>query len=348
MRNLMQNTIYRQDVLTTLKNIVNVTKLCNQSILITGASGLIGSFLVDVLHEANQVMQLGIRIYAMGRNLQRLSDRFPYASTSEDIVLFEHDVVEPFHSSITKLDYIIHAAGNAYPQAMYTDPVGTIQANVVGTYNLWELLRKANGKRLLFVSSGEVYGQTSNDIAAFDEDYQGRVDLLAVRSCYPLSKRAAENLCISYAQQFHLETVIVRPCHTYGATATKLDNRAHSQFLQKAAEHQDIILKSKGKQIRSYSYVADVVSGLLTVLLEGGNGEAYNLSNNNIRISIADLAETIAMLAHVKICYDLNDMQPSPFSRAVLKSNKLEKLGWKPAFDLEKGLSHTLMILRGR
>lgn len=351
MRNLMQNTIYRQDLLTTLNSIVNIKKLRNQSILVTGASGLIGSYLVDVLHEANQVMQLGLHIYAMGRSLKRLSDRFPYASTSEDIILLEHDVVNPFQSSITKLDYIIHAAGNAYPQAMYTDPVGTIQANVVGTYNLWELLKKTSGKRLLFVSSGEIYGQASDDsddVVALDEDYQGRVDLLSVRSCYPLSKRAAENLCISYAQQFHLETVIVRPCHTYGATATQFDNRAHAQFLQKAVEQQDIILKSKGQQIRSYSYVADVVSGLLTVLLEGEGGEAYNLSNNKVRVSIADLAEMIAALAHVKVRYDLNDMQPSPFSRAVLNSNKLEKLGWKPAFDLEKGLLHTLTILRGR
>ena len=156
---LMQNTIYRQDLLITLKNVVNLEYLRKKSILIAGASGLIGSFLVDALHEANQTMQMGIQIYAMGRNLSRLFARFPYASNSKDLHLVEHDVVFPFQSNVIKLDYIIHAAGNAYPQAIYTDPVGTIRANIEGTYNLLELLRQTDGKRLLFVSSGEIYGQ---------------------------------------------------------------------------------------------------------------------------------------------------------------------------------------------
>lgn len=347
MNNLIQNSIYKQDIFTTLNSVVNLKKIRNQSVLITGASGLIGSFIVDTLHEANQMMKMGIKIYAMGRNLERLLKRFPYAIDSKDIFLVEHDVVYPFQPSCIKFDYIIHAAGNAYPQAMYTNPVGTIQANITGTYNLLELLKQTNGKRLLFVSSGEIYGQAEGSISAFDEEYQGKIDLLSVRSCYPLSKRTAENLCVSYAKQFQIEAVIVRPCHTYGATATHFDNRAHTQFLKKAIRHQDIILKSQGQQIRSYSYVGDTVSGLLTVLLEGKNREAYNLSNNTVYISIAELAKKIATLAHVKIHYELNDLQPSPFARAVLDSNKLERLGWKPAFDLEKGLLHTLMILRG-
>lgn len=343
--NLLKNDIYVQDLNVALKNIKNIQRLRNKSILITGASGLIGSSMVDLLCEANRNMKMGIQIYAMGRNLDRLFRRFPYAKLYHNIHFIEHDIVQ----SLTKFfdihfDYIIHAAGNASPQAIYTDPVGTIRANIDGTFNLLELLNHVKGKRLLFISSGEVYGQSSPDVLAFNEEYQGPITFLSVRSSYPLSKRTAENLCISYAKQYRLDTVIVRPCHIYGATILQSDNRAYAQFIRNAHHHQSIVLKSRGNQVRSYLYVADAVSSIFTALLNGKNGEAYNLANKRVCISIAELAQAIAEDADVQIRFEYHNDQPSPFSRAVLNCEKIEHLGWTAVFDLKTGIRHTLKI----
>lgn len=346
MRNIIENKLYQNDIQCCLKQIVNLKELADKSILITGATGLIGSFIVDTLYIANSLFDMNIKIYALGRDLERLKLRFNY-STQNEIFFIEHDVRNVLNIDI-RIDYIIHAASNAYPAIMYADPVGTIMANLNGTYNLLNYLKKVNGKRLLFVSSGEIYGESIDKIDSFVEDYNGFIDILNIRSSYPLSKRCAENLCISFSKQFNLETVIVRPCHTYGPNNTRFDNRANVQFINKAINNEDIVLKSKGLQIRSYEYIADSISGLLTVLINGKNGEAYNLSNNKSMISIAEFAQIVAEIAGVKVVYDIKDIQPSPFSRAVLDGNKLEKLGWKAEFGIRRGIKHTFYINKNR
>ena len=345
--NLYQSKLYFEDIDRTLRHVVGMEKLFGKSVLITGATGTIGSFVADTLIRFNHQNAAKLKIYLAGRDLEKLRMRF---EECENIDFLIYDMESPIKFEVS-VDYIIHAAGNAHPAAFNGDPVGTIIGNVESTFALLEYLKKHCGKRLLYVSSGEVYGQGDVSISAFKEEYAGYVNALSPRSCYPLSKRTTENLCVSYWKQYGGETVIVRPCHTYGPCMSTTDNRAHVQFFHNALDGEDILLKSAGRQMRSYNYVADCVAGLLTVLINGEPGEAYNLANPESRLTIAQLAAKIAKAESKKVVFEdptsVEIANQSPIAKQVLDTQKLEKLGWKPAFSIEEGISHTLSICKG-
>ncbi len=329
---------------------MNISELRGSSVLITGATGLIGSFVVDMLLEYNRLEQADIHIYALGRSEQRLKARFEDVATDR-LHFVAQDVNQP-PSFDFEVDYIIHAASNAYPASFAEDPVGTILSNIFGTQYLLDYAKNHGTKRFLFVSSGEVYGQGDPSLTAFPEHFSGYVDPTEPRSCYPASKRAAETLCVSYTQQFGLETVIVRPCHIYGPNTTGSDNRASVQFMNNAIKGEDILMKSRGTQMRSYCYVADCASALLTVLLCGEKQEAYNIANPHARVTIAGLAEAIADAAGRKVVFAEADPvskgQETPITYAVLDSDKLCALGWNGNYTVEQGVLSTYRVLTGR
>jgi len=339
---------YEQDLQTALQNTHSLASLRGKKVMITGATGLIGSFLVDVLLAFNRTQQGDVDVYAVGRSRERLAARFAGAIT-ERLHFVEQDVNEPPTMDFA-VDYVIHAASNAYPAAFVKDPVGTILSNVLGTHYLLDYAHAHGAKRFLFVSSGEVYGQGDPALEAFTEEYSGYVDPTAVRSCYPASKRAAETLCASYAQQYGLETVIVRPCHTYGPNATAQDNRANVQFVNSAVAGENIIMKSRGTQMRSYCYVADCVSAMLTVLLDGKCGEAYNIANPAARTTIAGFAQAVAEATGVQVLFEEPDAvaksQQTAISYAVLDSQKLCALGWQGQYTVEDGVRQTVRTLQ--
>lgn len=342
---LYKQKLYQSDLLTAINSTVDFCKIFNKSVMITGATGLIGSFLVDMFLYSNETLNSKIKIYAIGRNYQRLETRF---GINDNLIFIEHDVNDEINFTY-KVDYIIHAASNAYPEVFDKDPVGTIMSNVLGTKKLLDYGGKNDCKRFLYISSGEVYGQGDINVDAYKENYSGYIDITNSRSCYPASKRVAETLCCAYSKQNGLETVMVRPCHIFGPNTTNVDNRANVQFVNNILKGENIILKSSGSQIRSYCYIADCCSGLLTVLLNGKKCESYNLSNNNERISIARFAEIIAQLAEKKVLIENYDKtlkdQQSPITRQVLDSTKLEALGWNAKYSIEHGIENTLKIL---
>lgn len=345
---LYNSDIYCQDLQTAITATPGLDKLCGRSVMITGATGLIGSFVVDVLMRYNQTHNAQIHVFALGRSLARLEQRFQDIK-SDNLTFVEHDVnTSPAFDF--QVDYLIHAASNAYPAAFVKDPVGTILSNVMGTHYLLEYAKTHGAQRFLFVSSGEVYGQGDPTITAFKEDYSGYVDPTQARSCYPASKRTAETLCVSYLKQYGLDTVIVRPCHTYGPNVTAADNRASVQFIDNAVAGQDIILKSAGTQMRSYCYVADCASALLTVLLQGKSGEAYNIANRDARVTIAEFAEQAAQTVGKKVLFEEPDAaeraQQTAISYAVLDSQKLYDLGWHGQYTVQNGVKHTILTLR--
>ncbi|WP_339219889.1 NAD-dependent epimerase/dehydratase family protein [Paenibacillus sp. FSL H8-0332] len=346
---LYNNNDYKIDMRTVLQSNIPFEKLDGCNVLITGASGMIGSFLSDILMFCNEERAYNINIFVMGRSEDRLRKRFETHYRNTNFHIIEQDVNLPLLCS-DKFDYIIHAASNAYPDLFSKDPVGTIMGNIWGTYNLLEYARRSKLERFLFVSSGEVYGQGAENIIEFLETYSGEVDSTNFRSCYPNGKRAAETLCASYSQQYGLDTIIARPCHIFGPTLTLNDNRASSHFINEVLAGNDIIMKSQGSQLRSYCHVADCVSGILTILLKGENGNAYNIANSKSNITIRELAECIADISGKKVIFKLPDEVEkasfNPVTRSVLNSEKLEKLGWYPEYDLRTGLIRTIKILK--
>lgn len=315
------------------------------SILVTGASGLIGSCMVDVLLTANRQLGTGYMIYALGRDNNRLKIRFPYAG--EDLKFVVQDITAPLNND-SHYDYIIHAASNADPVSYAKYPVETILTNVDGARTVLEYCRGHKSTRALLTSTFEVYGRHEEDVYT-EEDF-GKLDQNDVRSGYPESKRVSELLFRSYARQYNTDVVIGRLSSVYGPTMLKNDSKAHAQFLRNGLAGENIVLKSKGTQKRTYCYVMDAVSGLFTVLFTGMKGEAYNIANKESVSTISEVAECIAGLCGTKIVFDIpNEIEKRGFSRlqnCVLETRKLESLHWKGRYDLLAGIRSTIRILR--
>ena len=246
-------------------------------------------------------------------------------------------------------DYIIHGASNASPNHIICEPVETMISNFIGIKYLLDYAKDSGTKRVLYISSSEVYGTKENNEPSKINDY-GWIDILNPRSSYSIGKCAAETLCASYADEYGVESVIIRPGHIYGPTAIESDSRVSSAWAYAAAYGRDIIMKSDGLQIRSYCYCLDCASAILKVLLRGQCVQAYNISNPNSIISIRKMAEILAKSAGVKIRMELpNKIEKkgfNPMSNSSLDSTELLALGWKGQFDAERGFSHTIDILK--
>ena len=319
-------------------------KLSGTNILITGATGLIGSTLVDVL-MSNPCRDYSV--YASGRNMERGQKRFEKYLSLDSFRFIRYDVMMPLQSDV-QFDYIIHAASNASPNTFSKNPVEIVKANILGVSNLIEYGMGHGMKRFLYVSSGEVYGE--GDGRVMTEEYSGYVDCLNPRSCYPSSKRTAETLCVSYASEYGADVVIARPRHVYGPNFTESDNRVYAQFIRNILHEEDIVLKSKGEQVRSWCYVVDCVSALLYVLLKGASGEAYNIADPNSVLTIRQLAEMLAEIGSRKVVMDIpSDIEKSvfnPVSKSVFSVDKLERLGWKVSGNMYEKMSKTVSQVR--
>ena len=345
----LKSGIYDQDI----KNIIDLdlpwNKLQNHSLLFTGASGLIGTMLVDVLMAKNEKEQLNCKIYAVGRNEKKAKKRFVDYWENPCFCFVAMDVNKPIQFE-ENIDYIIHAASNTHPKLYASDPVGSLMTNLEGTYNLLEYGRTHNLKRMLFLSSVEIYGQALHSNDVFDEKYCGYIDCNGVRACYPEGKRAGEALCNAYISKFGLDIVIPRLSRVYGPTMRLDDSKAMSQFLMNGVRGEDIVLKSRGLQKFSYCYVGDVVQGLLYCLLKGECGEAYNIADVKTDLLLKDITQYIASLNGRKVAFDLPDvMELKGFSKVtvgVMDSTKLQRLGWYPFDDLKSGLKKTIEVLK--
>ncbi len=335
---------YPDDIREVAKLRLPWEELYNCNVMVAGATGLIGSCLVEVLMARPN---RSYSVYAMGRNLMRMEQLFGKYKTEEGFHTIIGDVTKPL-SIQQPVHYIIHAASGAAPSEFTNHPVEVMKANVNGVIHLMEYGIQHQLKRFLYISSGEVYGE--GDGRVFTEDYSGYVDCNTPRSCYPSSKRAAETLCASYAAEYGIDVVIARPCHIYGPNFTETDNRVYAQFIRNILKGEDIIMKSTGEQFRSWCYVVDCVSALLFVMLKGGSGEAYNIADAASIITIRELAEMLSGIGNCKVVIDVPSILErkgyNPVTKSVFSIEKLEKLGWQVSGSMKEKMIKTIIHLK--
>lgn len=351
MYEMIDNELYYDDVKYVANLELPWEKIADSTVMITGASGLIGSALIDSIMYRNLHNDMNCTILAIGRNVEKAKHRFSGYWDDHCFKFIVHDINLPLDDIFpNKIDYIIHLASNTHPVAYATDPIGTVTANIIGTNNLLEYAVNHKTRRFMFASSNEIYGENRGDVEFFDEHYCGYIDSNTLRAGYPESKRCGEALCQAYLKQRNLDVVIPRLTRSYGPTMLMSDTKAISQFIKKGIEGEDIVLKSEGTQYYSYTYMLDAVAGLLTVLLKGDSGNAYNIADESGDIMLKDLASIIAGYADRKVVFELpDDVEKAGYSTATkarLDGNKIRKLGWKPRYNIRDGIIRTIEILK--
>lgn len=325
----------KEDIKKIAESDLNWQKLKNKRIMISGGTGFIGSLMLDVFRYRNFRYGDGIRVISLSRR----------GGTSDETVEYiKHDITKPVDYAYN-IDYIIHLASNTHPKQYADDPIGTITTNIFGCNNLLKLAVEKKA-RFILASSVEIYGQGSE--VPMNEQYCGYIDCNQARSGYNEAKRTCESLCQSYRKKYGVNVVIARLARIFGADK-KNDTKAMSQFIEKAVSREDIILKSQGNQRYSYCYVADAVSAIIKVLLDGIDGEAYNVSDEDEKKSLGEYAEYMAKLAGKKVIYQLeNNPSVSKSTYALINTEKIKKLGWMPMYSVSEGLNRTYKIYKER
>ena len=320
----------------------------NKKIIVTGAGGLLASYLVRTLLHASGCMDLNLNITGLLRAVPVGGSRLMPWLNHPNLSLiygsaesYPYDLLDP-HS------IIVHAASLASPRAFSKDPVGTLLPNSVGTFQLCEQARKWECSRLLYFSTGEVYGLNNKE--ELTENDFGYIDLNAVRSCYAESKRMGETTCIAYAHQYGVHTTGVRIFHTYGPQMSLDDGRVFADFVRDALNSEPISLASTGSARRCFCYISDAISAFLLLIVKGVAGSAYNLANPYAEISILDLACLIGSLVEPNLpvtsvdpAITKPDYVTSPVPRSRPSIVKLQSLGWQPDTSLKAGFARTLL-----
>ena len=339
-----QHSLYQED-LRNILDIPEVEQLKGKSFLITGATGLIGVCMIDALMRYNS-QGADIQIYAVGRSWDKAKSRLGEYEKDEHFHFIEQDVRQPLPEDI-QVNVIIPFASNTHPLAYSQYPIETIEINVKGAEHA---LNKALecGATVLYPSSVEIYGNAHGE-DVFTEDYTGKLNLENARACYPESKRLSEALCLSYMAERGVDVKIARLSRVFGPTMLMSDTKASSQFIQKALAGEDIILKSKGEQFFSYTYVADVVGAMLYILIHGESGKTYNLSNKACDVRLKDFAGACALWAGKNVVFDLpSETERKGYSiamQAILDNTRLLSVGYFPLYSFKNAIHRTLNIL---
>jgi len=346
-----RNAIVAEDLRRTLDGSLPWERFGGKSILITGATGLLGAYLVETLLCRNDILPgPPCRVVALVRDQERAAARFSHYRTRADLQLLVQNVEEPVPPG-QSADFIIHAAGNATPRLFGTDPVGTYGAAVLGTHNLLQHAQRAGSEGFLLLSTGAVHGHISGDQTILDETVIGSVDPLDPYACYAGSKRMAETMCASWARQFKIPARIARLGHTYGPGLRREDDRAFVQFVYSIVDRSDITLRTDGAAMRPYCYLSDAVDALLRILLLGSDGEAYLLANTAATCSILELATLLIELFPERGSY-VRMLAPAEAASVVnqdpyrtISVAKLKSLGWSPQVGIREGFQRTLRSL---
>ena len=345
---IYDSPLWFEDIDKISQSLPELSELAGKSVLITGAAGLICSAVTDIFIRYNETHDTPIRIIAAGRWPEEMSNRFGEYYERDYFSYVRYDASKNDNRIAVKADYIIHGASNASPKAIVAEPVETMLSNFNGLNYLLNYAKENGTKRLLYISSSEVYGQKSGG-KPFNEDDYGYIDLLNPRNSYSVGKRAAETLCASYYAEYGVESVIVRPGHIYGPTASPNDDRISSAFAYAAARGEKLVMKSAGTQLRSYCHCLDCASAIIKVLMKGEPATAYNISNPDSVVTVRQMAEAIAKAGNVELVTEAaSDKEKQSFNlmdNSALEAERLRGLEWRGKFEIEDGAYRTVQTL---
>lgn len=339
----MNNQILLDDLQQFAAHFDLKEQLRGKSFLITGATGLIGSVLIRCLLALDE----DVRIIAPVRNKEKA--KAILVEESKKIKVVECNLLTYDYSSIGVVDYVVHCAAPTASNFFVDYPVETFDTILQGTSALLEYAKRNPIKSFVYLSSLEVYGSIHDDSIPVTEDVQGYLDPMKVRSSYPMAKRAVENLCCLYANEYCVPVRIARLTQTTGAGIAKDDNRVIAQFARLASEGKDIVLHTTGEASRPYCYTTDAISAILYILLRGNSGEAYNVANENTYISARGMAEYLRdhFCPSINVRMELNNsMGYAPATQLRLSAGKLMALGWRPQYGLKEILARLIASLK--
>lgn len=346
----LNNRIINEDIDRILTENLPWDEFRNATVLVTGASGMIPSYVVYTLLGLNDKSDMGIKVKALVRNENKARKIFGELLERKDLELLAGDVSAPIVIN-GSLDFIIHGASPAKPKEHKSAPVDTIRANITGTANLLNLAASKDGCRFVLMSSSEVYGSpvASDEIIrnGISENEYGYIDCLSTRACYSEGKRAAETLCVCYMEQFGVKCTIPRFAHIYGPGMGLDDGRVQADFAANVVRGEDIVMKSDGSSQRAYTYVSDAVCGMFYALLKGSD-IAYNIADSSNIISIRQLAEAFIAAKPelgLKLVIDVdknNAGKYNPASYIGLNNSKIKSLGWSPKIMIAEGTARMI------
>lgn len=312
-------------------------RLDGKTVVISGATGLIGRTLVNLLLCYAQTVSRPPQVVALVRNPEK-ARRF-WDEATENLRLVSWTADQPL-SYRDNVDYILHCASQTSSKGFIQQPVDTIRTALSGTENLLQFAAQKKVSGFVYLSSMEVYGTPQTD-QKITEEYVGGADPLKVRNCYPLAKQMCESLCVSYASQYGVPAMIARLTQTFGPGVQSDDNRVFAEFARCAMEKRDIILHTTGQTKRSYVYTADAARALFAILLQGQPAQAYNIANPQTYCTIYEMAQLVAAQLGdgIAVRCELTDAEKlgyAPQLNMNLDVSRLENLGWKPYYGLSQ------------
>jgi UDP-glucuronate decarboxylase len=334
-----KDPIIKED-LETIKRSIDPEAFQEKSILVSGGSGFLGSWICDVLSE------LDSRIICMDNLSTGVFENIEHLKGTKGFEFEKADVCT--YSRRPKVNIVFHLASRPAPEDYQKHPVETALANATGTDKMLDLARK-NDARVFYASSSEVYGDP--EVFPTLESYEGKVNPLGPRSSYEEGKRFGEALCKAYRDQYGLDVRIGRLFNSYGPRlrAEGFYGRVVSRFLLQAFKGDDVTVFGDGSQTRSFCYVTDTISGLLRLVAKDGvSGEAVNIGSME-ETNIIDLAKKIIQISHSKSHVEFRPFPPGDHRRRLPDGTKAKMiLDWGPSIGLETGLERMFRWLKAQ